>query len=152
MNIIFRRLRPGFTRALQASLTACLAVLLLAGTISLAAMIVLPLDITAGVLLSLVLLIGLATYAIRGIFWATLDSCDIPNRIKGLAIGVISLVGYSPDIYLPLINGLLLKTYPGKLGYSIYFGGIVVMGFLGALAAWRLHVLVSRKEAAGQFE
>lgn len=124
-----------------------LAVLLLAGSISLAAMVVLPLNVSAGVLLSLVLLIGLATYAIRGIFWATLDSCDIPVRIKGLAIGVISLVGYSPDIYLPLINGALLKQFPGKLGYSIYFAGIVVVGVLGALAAWRLHVIVSRKEA-----
>lgn len=126
-----------------------LAALLLAGSISLAAMILLPLNISAGVLLSLVLLIGLATYAIRGIFWATLDSCDIPVRIKGLAIGVISLVGYSPDIYLPLINGALLKQFPGKLGYSIYFGGIVVVGLLGALSAWWLHVLVSRKEANG---
>ena len=127
-----------------------LAALLLAGSISVAAMILLPLNISANVLLSLVLLIGLATYAIRGIFWATLDSCDIPTRIKGLAIGVISLVGYSPDIYLPLINGQLLQRYPGKLGYSIYFGGIVIFGVLGALSAWRLHVIVSRKEALQQ--
>lgn len=125
-----------------------LAVLLLAGSVSLAAMILLPLTVTAGVLLSLVLVIGLATYAIRGIFWATLDSCNIPIRIKGLAIGVISLVGYSPDIYLPLINGALLDRYPGKLGYSIYFAGIVVMGVLGALSAWRLHVIVSRQDAS----
>lgn len=124
-----------------------LAFLLLAGSVSLAAMILLPLQISAGVLLSLVLLIGLATYAIRGIFWATLDSCGIPVRIKGLAIGVISLVGYSPDIYLPLINGVLLNKFPGKLGYSIYFGGIVIVGLLGAMSAWWLHVRVSRKEA-----
>ena len=126
-----------------------LAVLLLAGSASLAVMIILPINASAAVMLSLVLLIGLATYAIRGIFWATLDSCDIPTKIKGLAIGVISLIGYSPDIYLPLINGELLKRYPGKLGYSIYFGGIVVIGVLGALSAWRLHVIVSRKEAQG---
>ena len=42
----------------------------------------------------------------------------------------------------------LLNRFPGKLGYSIYFAGIVVMGVLGALSAWWLHVLVSRKEAA----
>ena len=125
-----------------------LAGLMLAGTISLAALIVLPLDVSAAVLLIVVMLVGLMTYAIRGIFWATLDSCDIPVRIKGLAIGVISLIGYSPDIYLPLINGPLLERYPGKLGYSIYFGGIVIFGLLGTLSAWRLHVLVSRREAA----
>ena len=62
---------------------------------------------------------------------------------------MISLVGYSPDIYLPLINGALLEQYPGRLGYSIYFAGIVVMGVLGAMAAWWLHVRVTPKEAPG---
>jgi len=123
-----------------------LAVLMLSGTIALASLIVLPLTVSAGVLLAVVLFIGLATYAIRGIFWATLDSCEIPIRIKGLAIGVISLIGYSPDIYLPLFNGFLLDKFPGKPGYSIYFGGIVFMGLLGTLAAWRLNVIVSKRE------
>jgi sugar phosphate permease len=122
-----------------------LGVLMLAGSIALAGLIVLPLTVHTGLILAVVLIIGLATYAIRGIFWATLDSCNIPNRIKGLAIGVISLVGYSPDIYLPLINGALLLRYPGKTGYSIYFAGIVGMGILGTLAAWYLHLRVSRR-------
>ena len=86
------------------------------------------------------------TYAIRGIFWSTLDSCGIPVAIKGLAIGVMSFIGYSPDIYLPLLNGYLLELYPGKLGYNLYFGFITVMGVLGTLAAWRLHILVRRQE------
>ena len=97
-------------------------------------------------LLGMVLLIGVLTYAVRGIYWATLESCNIPDRTKGLAIGAISLVGYSPDIYLPLLNGYLLEQYPGKLGYNLYFGFITVMGVLGTLAAWRLHILVRRQE------
>jgi len=124
-----------------------LAALLLTGAVVQAAMIVLPVNAAASVLLALVVLIGFVTYAIRGIFWATLDSCKIPLRIKGLAIGVMSLVGYSPDIYLPLINGVLLERFPGKLGYSIYFGLIVAGGVLGAAAAWRLHIRVSNREA-----
>ncbi len=123
-----------------------LAALMLTGTFSLIALIILPASASAGMLLAVVMLVGLMTYAIRGIFWATLDSCNIPLRIKGLAIGVMSLIGYSPDIYLPLINGMLLESYPGKTGYSIYFGGIVVMGLLGTLSAWRLHVIVSNRD------
>ena len=123
-----------------------LAGLMLAGSVALAAMILLPLNVGAGLMLAVVLIIGLMTYAIRGIYWATLDSCNVPIRIKGLAIGVISLVGYSPDIYLPLINGAILERYPGKPGYSLYFGGIVFMGLLGTLSAWRLNVIVSKRE------
>lgn len=124
-----------------------LAVLMFSGTLALAGLIALPLNASVTMLLAVVLFIGLATYAIRGIFWATLDSCEVPTRIKGLAIGVISLIGYSPDIYLPLINGYLLDKYPGKPGYSIYFAGIVFMGLLGTLSAWRLNVIVSRRAA-----
>ncbi len=125
-----------------------LAVLMLSGSAALAALIVLPLDAGAPVLLGVVLIVGLTTYAIRGIFWATLDSCNIPTRIKGLAIGVISLIGYSPDIYLPLINGAILQRYPDKFGYGLYFAGIVIMGLLGTASAWRLNVIVSRRERA----
>lgn len=125
-----------------------LAALMLTGTISLASLIVLPLTISVFILLSIVMIVGFITYAVRGIFWATLDSCNIPVRIKGLAIGVISLIGYSPDIYLPMINGALLESYPGKTGYSLYFSGIVFMGLLGTLSALRLHWLV--KNRAGE--
>jgi predicted MFS family arabinose efflux permease len=126
------------------NLEKILAILMLAGTISLALLIALPLSASATMLLAVVLLVGVLTYAIRGIYWATLDSCNIPVRIKGLAIGVISLVGYAPDIYLPLINGPILERFPGKTGYNIYFALIVCMGLLGTLSAWRLKVLVSR--------
>ena len=123
-----------------------LALLMLGGTVSLLAMIVLPASASAGLMLAIVMLIGFMTYAIRGIFWSTLDSCGIPAAIKGLAIGVMSFIGYSPDIYLPLLNGYLLEQYPGKLGYNLYFGFITVMGVLGTLAAWRLHILVREQE------
>ena len=116
-------------------------------TVALASLIVLPLNAGIPVLLAVVMFIGLMTYAVRGIFWATLDSCGIPLRIRGLAIGVMSLIGYSPDIYLPLLNGALLEQFPGKAGYSLYFGFIVVMGLLGTLAALWLNVIVSRREA-----
>ena len=123
-----------------------LAGLMLVATLSLVLLMVVPLGTDVAALLGLVLAIGLLTYAVRGIYWATLDSCNVETRIKGLAIGVISLIGYAPDVYLPLINGYLLETYPGKQGYDIYFGGIVAMGFLGTLSAWRLGVIVMNRE------
>ncbi len=122
-----------------------LATLMLAGTLSLALLTIMPVQVSTTSLLAVVMLIGFLTYAIRGIFWATLESCDIANRTKGLAIGVMSFIGYSPDFYLPLLNGQLLQRYPGKTGYSIYFGVIIVFGLLGTLAAWRLHVIAARR-------
>ena len=122
-----------------------LAGLMLLSTIALAGLVVLPTSAGTVALLGMVMAIGILTYAVRGIYWATLDSCGISNRVKGLAIGVISLLGYSPDVYLPLVNGALLERYPGKLGYTFYFAGIAMMGLIGALAAWRLNIIVARR-------
>jgi sugar phosphate permease len=123
-----------------------LGILLLLGSVVLAGLVVLPTTAGTILLLALVLIIGILTYAVRGIYWATLESCKVPNRIKGLAIGAISLLGYSPDIYLPLINGVLLEKFPGKLGYSIYFSGIAIAGVFGAFAAWRLKAIVAARD------
>ena len=115
-----------------------LGTLLVLGSAALASLAVLPLDAAAPVLLAIVLAVGLITYAVRGIYWATLERCDVPDRVKGFAIGVISLVGYAPDIYLPLIRGALVDHIPGKWGYGIYFLGLAAFGLAGAAAAWRL--------------
>ena len=115
-----------------------LAVLLVLGSVALASLAVLPLDAATALLLPIVLIVGLVTYAVRGIYWATLESCDVPDRVKGLAIGVISLIGYAPDIYLPLIRGALVDRVPGQSGYSLYFLGVAAFGLAGAVAARRL--------------
>jgi len=112
-----------------------LAGLLLAASIALSMLILVPVGASQWVLLSIVLLIGLLTYGVRGIYWATLESCDILPKIKGLAIGIISLIGYSPDIYLPLINAALVEAYPGKTGYAIYYSGLSLCGLFGVAAA-----------------
>jgi MFS family permease len=122
-----------------------LGVLLVFASISLASLVMLPAGVGSAALLGIVLVIGFLTYAVRGIFWSTLESCDVSNKIKGLAIGVISLLGYSPDIYLPLLEGFLLEQYPGKQGYAVYFGGIAAMGLLGAVAAWQLKRIAGRR-------
>ncbi len=123
-----------------------LALLLFAATLALVGMALLPPTAAGALMLGVVLLVGILTYAVRGIYWATLDSCKVPARIKGLAIGVISLIGYSPDIYLPLINAELLELYPGRTGYTIYFLGIAAMGVVGTVAAWRLKIIVARQD------
>ena len=125
-----------------------LAVLMVLASIALASLALMPVSIGAFLLLAIVLVIGFLTYAVRGIFWATLESCNVSNNVKGLAIGLISLVGYSPDVYLPELNNTLLELYPGKTGYAIYYNIIAFMGLLGALAAWRLKLMVAKKNVS----
>jgi len=115
-----------------------LSILLVLASISLAMMAFLPTTSASIVMLVVVLLIGLLTYGVRGLYWATLGGCNVPNKIKGLAIGMISMIGYFPEMYLPLISAPLLEQYPGGLGYRIYYLIISACGLLGAYAAYLL--------------
>ena len=122
-----------------------LIVALLLASLAIVGLIVFPSLNSIGLLISTVIFIGLMTYAIRGLYWAILDTCNIPLRITGLAIGIVSVVGYLPDAFIPLINGYLTEQYPGALGYKLYFGYIAFVGFLGTLAAVTLRARINRK-------
>ncbi|MFJ3048623.1 nitrate/nitrite transporter [Pseudomonas nitroreducens] len=108
-------------------------------------LIVLPSLHVLGVLIFLVIFIGLMTYAIRGLYWAILDDCQIPLRVTGLAIGIISVLGYAPDAYLPLLNGYITDRFPGFVGYQIYFSYVVVMGLLGVVATLILNKRIQKR-------
>jgi hypothetical protein len=95
---------------------------------------------TAGVmvLFPMVLLIGLFTYGVRGIFWATLDECDVSASTRGLAVGLISLLAYTPDIYVPMVQSWALANWSGQQGFQIYYGLFGASSLLGFVAARQL--------------
>lgn len=122
-----------------------LIVALTLATLAMVGLIVFPAINSLGLLIGTVIFIGLMAYAIRGLYWAILDTCNIPLRITGLAIGIVSVIGYLPDAFIPLINGYLTEHFPGAPGYRLYFGYIAFVGLLGILAALSLRARINRK-------
>ena len=53
----------------------------------------------------------------------------------GTAIGVISFIGYLPDIILPQMNSFLWNTFGNEGGYKAYFIVSMVIGLAGAVVA-----------------
>jgi len=68
-----------------------------------------------------VVLIGLMIYTVRGLYWSLLGDCKIDEKILGLTIGIVSFIGYFPDIIIPLVNIQLFKTYGPNGGYNGFF-------------------------------
>jgi MFS family permease len=130
------------------SKVSVLVVALFLAALSLVGLMAAPRMSSHVLLVVLVLFIGILTYAIRGLYWSLLDRCNIPVTTMGLAIGLISVLGYSPDVFLPLINGYLTQTFPGVFGYQLYFGYVAVMAALGGLAGLALRNMLNRKEVA----
>ena len=87
------------------------------------------------VMLVNVAIASLAVFAIRGIYFALLEEGGIPMAVTGTAAGVISVIGYTPDIFMPLLGGVLLDSFPGSQGYKLFFfavAGICVAGLVAA--------------------
>lgn len=124
-----------------------LAVAMALSILGLLALLVLPAGAGSSILLIIVLLVGVMTYATRGLYWSTLESSGIPPRVTGLAIGVISLIAYTPDIYLPRINGYFAEHYTGIAVYQMYFGFIALSGLLGLVAIGALKAMIRKRQA-----
>ena len=85
-------------------------------------------------LLSLIIT-AVGTYAIRALYFAVFNEGKIPIEITGTAVGIISIVGYTPDIFVTPIMGYLLDSYPGIVGHQYVFMMLVMFSLLGLLAS-----------------
>jgi MFS family permease len=84
-------------------------------------------------------------FALRGIYWALLTESGIPVALTGTAVGAASAIGFLPEVYMPLLSGVLLDGYPGPLGYRLLFAGIAAMAAVGVLAAFMI-MRLNRRE------
>ena len=53
--------------------------------------------------------------------WAMMDEGAIPAKYSGTAAGVISTVGYLPEVFCSLLAGALIDGNPGVSGFRQYF-------------------------------
>lgn len=109
-----------------------LAWLILLASLSLLAIVYLPLAGRMTAIVVAIIVIGYLTYAIKGLYWALLDHCPVPRELTGLAIGLVSFIGYMPDVLLPLYDGWLSREYPRAHAFQVYFSSIAACGFVGA--------------------
>ncbi|MHC1734867.1 MAG: nitrate/nitrite transporter [Erysipelotrichaceae bacterium] len=97
---------------------------------------------------ALVVLLGVFLYAIRGTYWSLLGDYKIEAAILGTAIGVISFIGYLPDIILPQFNSFLWATFGGNGGYNAYFISSAIIGLVGVVLVFIFGMLVKKEKAA----
>ena len=81
------------------------------------------------------IIVATGTYAIRALYFSIMQEGRIPLLMTGTAVGVISVVGYTPDIFASPIIGYFLDKYPGILGHQYVFTILVLFSVLGLLAS-----------------
>jgi nitrate/nitrite transporter NarK len=101
-----------------------------------------PATLTPGVFFASVVVLGFFLYAIRGTYWSLLGDDGFRTIVLGSAIGVISFIGYMPDIVLSQLNSFLFNTFGDTGGYNAYFlvsAGFAVLGIVLAAMYGRMH-------------
>jgi nitrate/nitrite transporter NarK len=79
----------------------------------------------------------LGVFALRGLYFAIMQEAQIPLRTTGTAVGIASIIGYTPDIYMGPLMGTLLDNSPGAAGHQHVFlllAGFSIAGLVATIA------------------
>jgi sugar phosphate permease len=92
---------------------------------------------TVGILWANVTISCIAVFALRGIYFALLEETAVPKEFTGTAVGVVSFLGYTPDMFVGVVGGWLIHDdqFGFVVGYQLFFWLLAAMSVLGALAA-----------------
>lgn len=88
-------------------------------------------------------------FALRGIYFALLEESGTPRRLTGTAVGVISFVGYTPEIFMGPLTGWLIRESRADgnvlVGYQTIFAILATLCACGVLAAFALRWFGGKK-------
>ena len=107
-----------------------------------------PIAGVAWVLLGNILIASIAIFALRGLYFALFEEAKVPVVMTGTAVGLVSVVGYTPDIFVALVAGILIDANPGAIGHQHFFVFLSVFAAIGLTVSFALVRLLRRNEAA----
>jgi sugar phosphate permease len=132
-------------RFLVSRMTVACFALLLASQLLFA--LLTPVPGVAWVLLVNILAGGTAMFGLRSLYYALFEECRIPAAVTGTAVGIVSVVGYTPDIFVSYIGGVLLDNAPGLAGHQHYFWFLSGFAALGLGVSLLLRIQLRRRDS-----
>jgi sugar phosphate permease len=95
------------------------------------------------------LLIGSgAVFALRGLYFALFEEARVPAAVTGTAVGLVSVLGFTPDIFVSYVGGVLLDHSPGLSGHQDFFLFLAAFAGLGLAVSILLMRLLHRRRAS----
>jgi len=85
----------------------------------------------AWILLGNTLLTCTAIFGLRGLYFALFEEAKVPPALTGTAVGIISVIGFTPEIFVPWVGGILLDRSPGLPGHQHLFQFFSVFSAIG---------------------
>lgn len=89
-------------------------------------------------------------YACQSMHFAIMEEGDYPVETTGTATAILTPLGYSVELFAPIIAGICLDHWEGAQGYKVFFGiltGVAIVGFIATLL-WMAKTKEKRAEIA----
>ena len=132
------------THSISKTIIGCYLIMV----VSLVAMLLLPADASVMIPVVVVMIVLCAgIFAMRGIYFATVDEVGVPFKVTGIAVGIVSVIGFLPDVFMNAIYGGFLDAAPGAAGYKMIFVTMLVFCIVGTIGAFLLHRNIEKQKA-----
>jgi len=87
-----------------------------------------------------IIITAIGVYSARVLYFAVLEEGKIPLVLTGTAVGLISFIGYTPDIFAGPMIGYFLDGWKGETGHQYVFwalAGFSIVGLFASLLFYR---------------
>jgi nitrate/nitrite transporter NarK len=74
------------------------------------------------------------SFGLAAVYFTLLDDIGLRQEESGAAVGILSSIGFLPDIYVTPMAGYLLDQFSGERGYRLLMAVIATFGIVGLLA------------------
>lgn len=80
-------------------------------------------------------IVMVGVYGVRGLYFALIKDTRISLKHTGTVIGLVSVVGFTPDVFMSPWMGYLLDNNPGAVGHQKVFLVLALFAALGLVAS-----------------
>jgi len=95
-----------------------------------------PIAGAAWVLLGNILIGAASIFGLRGLYFALFKEARVPTAVTGTAVGLVSVIGYTPDIFVSYVAGVLIDRSPGVVGHQHFFWFLSAFALIGVVASY----------------
>jgi len=93
-----------------------------------------------------IITVATGVYAFRTLYFSSIQEGKIPLAVTGTAVGLISVIGYTPDIFMSLAMGTMLDDSPGEQGFQRVFLMLAIFALIGFIASYAFNRINSDRK------
>lgn len=78
-------------------------------------------------------------YGLRAVYFSVFGDLKTPPHLVGTTTGIVSFIGFMPDVFFGFVTGRLIDTNPGEPGFQLAFIFAGAWLLVGAAASFLLY-------------